>query len=72
MIEILSVRREPLNAMVGMAWDVDDCAKEGFPELSPAGFVSMFCCRNRAKKCRPDTIVTRIEFKHVPEESATP
>ena len=51
---ILDVRREPLNAITQ-----DECAKEGFPEMTPAQFVEMFC---RHMRCKPETIVTRIEF----------
>lgn len=39
-----------------------DCAREGFPEMSPAEFVAMFC---KHMKCDPTTLVNRIEFKYV-------
>jgi hypothetical protein len=39
-----------------------NCIAEGFPELSPAAFVAMFC---RNMKCRPSLIVRRIRFKHL-------
>jgi hypothetical protein len=54
-IEILSVRRERLSQI-----DPSDVIKEGFPSYSIDSFVAMFC---RHMKCRPSTIVTRIEFK---------
>lgn len=56
-IEIVSVRREPLNKITQ-----DDCRREGFPELSPAEFVKMFCSH---MKCKPDRVVTRVEFRYV-------
>lgn len=41
-----------------------DCELEGFPELTPEQFISMFC---REMKCQETTIVQRIEFKYVDE-----
>lgn len=41
-----------------------DCAKEGFPEMTPADFVEMFCRHNG---CRNGDQVTRIEFEYVKE-----
>ena len=54
---VTSVRREPLNAITD-----DDCAREGFPELTASGFVQMFC---KHMKCDQDVMVTRIEFKKI-------
>lgn len=56
-IEVVSVRREPLGFI-----DLDDCRREGFPNLDPLGFVLMFC---EHMDCTPVTIVTRIEFRRV-------
>jgi hypothetical protein len=56
-IEVIDVRRERLDAITA-----DDCAREGFPEMSPAEFVAMFC---REMSCKPETIVGRIEFRKV-------
>lgn len=53
----VSNRSEPLNAIT-----LEDCLKEGFPEMSPAQFVEMFC---KCNKCTPETIVQRIEFRHL-------
>jgi hypothetical protein len=39
-------------------------AAEGFPELTPDEFVTMFC---RANHCDQDTVVARIEFEYVDE-----
>ncbi len=56
-IEVVSVRREPLSAITR-----DDCAREGFHGLYPADFAEMFC---RHMGCRVDDEVTRIEFKRL-------
>jgi hypothetical protein len=52
---VLDVRRERLDAI-----EQDDVVREGFPDLDPAGFVSMFC---KAMRCERQTLVTRIEFE---------
>lgn len=57
-IEVVSVRREPLHAI-----DQDDVIREGFPHMTPAGFVAMFC---HHMKCKPFHDVTRIEFRRAP------
>lgn len=56
-IAVLSVRREPLNAI-----DKADVVAEGFPHMSPAKFVKMFCKHNG---CTPRTKVTRIRFEYL-------
>lgn len=56
-IEITSTRREPLNAIT-----TEDCTAEGFPQTPPVDFVKFFC---EAMGCKPETIVTRIEFEHL-------
>jgi len=58
LIRVASAGREPLDAITG-----DDVAREGFPGTAAAEFVGMFCKHN--KKCRPGTIITRIEFEYV-------
>jgi hypothetical protein len=62
-IEVVSVRREPLDALLG---PLKHCTKEarleGFPDLDNRGFMIMFC---RHMKCEPNAVVTRIEFKYV-------
>lgn len=55
-IRVLSVRRERLDAITPA-----DCAAEGFPELSPAQFVAMFC---QHMGCVRATKITRIEFEY--------
>lgn len=56
-IEVLKVAREPLNTITP-----EDVLKEGFPNLSPAEFVEMYCKTNR---CPSDEVVTRIEYKYI-------
>lgn len=56
-IEIIAVRRESLWSI-----EAEDCRREGFPYLSPMGFVGMFC---KHMGCEPQTEVTRIEFRKV-------
>lgn len=56
-IEIVSVRREPLNAITA-----EECRREGFPEMGPLDFINMFISH---MKCTPETLVSRIEFKYV-------
>jgi hypothetical protein len=58
-IEIVSVTAEPLHLIADYP---DDCAREGFPELTPAEFVAMFC---RHMRCLPEQLVQRIEFRYV-------
>jgi len=53
----LSNRTEPLTAITQ-----EDCVKEGFPKMTPAEFVRMFCEHN---KCRDTVLVQRIEFAHI-------
>lgn len=60
-IRVVSTRLEPLNEITQ-----DDCAKEGFPELTPDEFVAMFCEHNA--RCKPDSVVNRIEFEYCDEE----
>lgn len=57
-IEVVSARRERLDAI-----DQADCIREGFPDMTPAGFVSMFC--DSHKGVAPSSIITRIEFKYL-------
>lgn len=40
----------------------DDCASEGFPDITPIEFVIMFC---QHMKCKPRDWVTRIEFERL-------
>lgn len=56
-VRLIAVRREPL-------WDMtpDDCAREGFPALTPDQFIAMFCKHNG---CLPGVEVARIEFEYL-------
>jgi len=57
LIQIISTRAEPLNAITQ-----EDCAREGFPNFTPAYFIEML---QDNYKCEPDKICNRIEFKHI-------
>ncbi|URI06652.1 hypothetical protein MW290_12165 [Aquincola tertiaricarbonis] len=66
-ITVVSIRREPLRAMLDdTEYGLQECALEGFgmhPDYRwPSGFVAMFCATHRG--CTVDTIVTRIEFAY--------
>lgn len=56
-IEVVSVTQERLSLI-----SAEDCAREGFPDLTPAQFVAMFCEHMR---CKPTRRVNRIEFRYV-------
>jgi hypothetical protein len=56
-IEVVSVRRERLNEI-----DQADVVREGFPTMTPAGFVTMFCIHMGGSE---DQLVNRIEFRKV-------
>ena len=55
--EVVSVRRERLDHITN-----EDTEREGFPGMTAAEFVAMFC---RHMGCKPYDEVTRIEFKRV-------
>jgi hypothetical protein len=59
-IRVVSVRREPLNFITP-----EDCVKEGFPMLTPDGFVAMLQCHYQ---CAGDKQVNRIQFEYVCKE----
>ena len=59
-VEVVSVRREPLNAITAA-----EAAAEGFPEWTPAEFISFFCGTH--KGIQPDSYVTRIEWRYIGE-----
>lgn len=58
---VLSIRRERLDAITRV-----DVIAEGFPEMTPAQFVELFC---KVNKCEPSTLVTCIEFTPKNEEA---
>lgn len=57
LIKVVSVRRERLDKITK-----DECRREGFPEMSPADFVKMFCEHNNVA---PSAKITRIEFAYI-------
>jgi hypothetical protein len=70
-IEVVSVRFEPLNRMSRFSeitkreigYGKTEAIAEGFPHLSGDQFVTMFCKHLNVR--RPDTEITRIEFRHI-------
>ncbi len=57
LIEIVSVRREPLNTITQ-----EDVIREGFPHFTPDQFVDMLRAHY---DCQYADLVNRIEFKRV-------
>ncbi|WP_433622756.1 hypothetical protein [Nocardia sp. CA-120079] len=57
-VEVVSIRREPLDAI-----EPDDVAAEGFPQMSPPEFIDFFRASHRG--CTPSTDVTRIEWRYL-------
>jgi hypothetical protein len=57
-VEVVSVRREALDSVTAA-----DVAAEGFPQMTPAQFVSFFCATHRG--CAPGTEVTRIQWRYL-------
>jgi len=55
---VTDVTREPLSNI-----SRDDVSREGFRGMTPHGFVHLF---GMSMGCRPDTEVTRIEFRYMP------
>lgn len=83
-LRVESVRREVLAQMtdgLSPSYGVVECQKEGFPNLTPAQFVAMFCATHKVPDKRafglmpmkrrqplpmlPCDEVTRIEFSYV-------
>jgi len=63
-IEVVSVRREPLfNLVMSAVYEVNDVRREGFQPMTGQQFIEFFCKSHRG--CTPHTIVTRIEFKRL-------
>jgi hypothetical protein len=57
-VEVTSVRRERLDAITAA-----DVTAEGFPQMTPAEFVSFFGATHRG--CGPATEVTRIQWRYL-------
>ena len=56
-VEVVDVRRERLDAITA-----DDVTAEGFPDMTPAQFVSFFTAHMR---CPADAQVTRIQWRYL-------
>ena len=60
-IDIVDVRHERLDRMISdPKYGKAEAAREGFPDLTGAEFVAMFC---KHMKCLSSQVVTRIEFE---------
>jgi hypothetical protein len=62
-VEVISVRREPLDAIT-----LADVFAEGFPSMTRAEFVQFFCDSHRG--CERGSEVTRIEWRYLGETHA--
>lgn len=67
-IELVTVRFEPLARMGDdEAYGWEELRREGFAQhpdiLTPSHFIIFFCASH--KGCRPETEVTRLEFKYI-------
>lgn len=62
-VDVVSVRREPLNAI-----NPDDVTAEGFPDWTPAEFIEFFCATHRGVTATSQ--ITRIEW-HYPRVCRT-
>lgn len=63
LIRVVSVADGPLWRIAHFG--VLETTREGFPDMTAAEFIVMFC---RANGCDPDTIVNRIEFAYVGDD----
>lgn len=65
LIRLANVRFERLDEMITMrAYGMIECRREGFPHMAPEEFVEFFC--NGHRRCRPGTVITRLEFVKEP------
>jgi hypothetical protein len=63
-VGILAVRGERLDRMLDdEVYGFDEVCREGFPDMSPLQFITLFCATHR--RCISCTIVNRIEFEHL-------
>lgn len=67
-VRIVSNRREPLRRMTDdVDYGFEEVVKEGFGDIPalcwPSTWVPWFCSTH--KGCRPETVVSRIEFEYV-------
>ncbi len=64
MIRLVKVRREPLDLLTDdEVYGRREVNREGFPKMDAKEFVTFFCGGH--KGCKPDSIVTRIEFERI-------
>lgn len=62
-VRVLSTKREPLDAIARYPNEgFTETRREGFPNMTPAAFIEMFCPAH--KGCQPRTVITRIEFSY--------
>jgi hypothetical protein len=62
-IELVNVRREPLELMLlYLGYGTGECKREGFSHLNPQQFVDMFC---ETHKIDPSTYVTRMQYRKI-------
>lgn len=74
-IEVMSVRRERLDAMLDVCrpnYGVREVIAEGFPVMRVRDFVKFFCATHKVKlptgklaQCTPETVITRVRFRYV-------
>ena len=72
-IVVVRISFESLNLMTAIpSYGAAEVVREGFPEMSAADFVAMFCRthkgsagKKKVEPCTPETVVTRIEFRHL-------
>lgn len=65
LIRVTEARNEPLQLLIDdPEYGKSEAAKEGFPEMSGAEFVEMFC---KHMKVGPSYAPKRIEFEYVDE-----
>jgi len=57
LIEVVSVRKEPLDAITQ-----EDVIREGFPDWTPQDFIDFLV---KHYSCDPDKPVNRIEFRYI-------
>lgn len=64
-IRVTNVWRESLrNLFMPTSYGKEECAREGFPQMTPGQFYEFFCRSH--KGCNTATVVTRIEFEYLP------
>lgn len=62
-VTVVATRQEPLRRMTDeQEYGRRECQREGFPHLTPAEFITMFCATHRG--CTPETIITRIQISY--------